>query len=72
MARNFAAYDIATRFYSPNDVDELCPNVFERALIIVSDCPGLDPGSHQMLPVVLHAIPDLVRDDRALVYLEPG
>ena len=72
MARNFAAYDIATRFYSPNDVDELCPDVFEQALKIVSDCPGLDPGSHQMLALVLHGIPDQVRDDRALVHLEPG
>jgi len=72
MARNFAAYDIATRFYSPNDVDELCPDVFERALIIVSDCPGLNPGSHLMLPLLLRGIPDQVRDNRALVYLEPG
>jgi len=32
MARNFAAYDIATRFYAPSDVDALCPDVFERAL----------------------------------------
>jgi len=72
MARNFAAYDIATRFYSPSDVDELCPDVFERALTIVSDCPGLDPGSHQMLPLLPHGNPDQVRDDRALVRLDPG
>ena len=32
MARNFAAYDIATRFYSPSDVDALCPEIFEQAL----------------------------------------
>ena len=36
MARNFAAYDIATRFYSPSDVDELCPDVFEQALATLS------------------------------------
>ena len=72
MARNFAAYDIATRFYSPSDVDELCPDVFERAITTVSDCPGLDPGSHQMLPLLPHEIPDQVRDDRALVRLDPG
>jgi hypothetical protein len=36
MARNFAAYDIATRFYSPRDVDELCPDVFEQALETLS------------------------------------
>jgi hypothetical protein len=36
MARNFAAYDIATRFYSPSDVDELCPDIFERALETLS------------------------------------
>ena len=36
MARNFAAYDIATRFYSPSDVDELCPDVFEQALETLS------------------------------------
>ena len=72
MARNFAAYDIATRFYSPSDVDDLCPDVFERAIIIASDCPGLDPGSHQMLPRLPHEIPDQVRDERALVHLEPG
>ena len=32
MARNFAAYDIHERFYAPSDVDELCPQVFERAM----------------------------------------
>jgi len=72
MARNFAAYDIATRFYSPSDVDDLCPDVFEQALITVSDCPGLGPGPHKMLPLLPHETPDQVRDDRVLVHLEPG
>ena len=72
MARNFAAYDIATRFYSPSDVDALCPDLFEQALGTVSDCPGLEAGSCQMLPFLRDEIPDQARDDRALVYLEPG
>jgi len=72
MARNFAAYDIATRFYSPSDVDALCPDVFERAIVIVSDCPRLDPRPHQMLPLLPRGNPDQVRDDRALVRLDPG
>jgi len=47
MARNFAAYDIATRFYSPSDVDELCPDVFERALATLSEdaCESRGPGT---------------------------
>ena len=36
MARNFAAYDIYERFYAPSDVDELCPQVFEKALTLIS------------------------------------
>ena len=36
MARNFAAYDIYERFYAPSDVDELCPQVFEKALTSLS------------------------------------
>ncbi len=32
MARNFAAYDLDTRFYAPGDVEDLCPQVFERAI----------------------------------------
>ena len=46
MARNFAAYDIATRFYSPSDVDELCPDVFEQALATLSlgACETLRPA----------------------------
>ncbi len=47
MARNFAAYDIATRFYSPNDVDKLCPDVFEQALatLSVDACESRGPGT---------------------------
>ncbi len=47
MARNFAAYDIATRFYSPSDVDELCPDVFEQALatLSVDACESRGPGT---------------------------
>ncbi|MEO1187425.1 MAG: hypothetical protein AAFW60_00015 [Pseudomonadota bacterium] len=36
MARNFAAYNIHERFYAPSDVDELCPQVFERAMTQVT------------------------------------
>ena len=45
MARNFAAYDIATRFYSPSDVDELCPDIFEQALttLTVDACESRGP-----------------------------
>ncbi len=32
MARNFAAYDLDTRFYAPSDVEDLCPQVFEHAI----------------------------------------
>ncbi len=47
MALNFAAYDIATRFYSPSDVDDLCPDVFERALATLSfdACESRGPGT---------------------------
>ena len=47
MARNFAAYDIATRFYSPSDVDALCPDVFEQALATRSEdaCTSRRPGT---------------------------
>jgi hypothetical protein len=47
MARNFAAYDIATRFYSPRDIDALCPDVFEQALetLSVDACASRGPGT---------------------------
>ena len=47
MARNFAAYDIATRFYSPSDVDDLCPDIFEQALatLTVDACESRGPGT---------------------------
>ncbi|MEL7032820.1 MAG: hypothetical protein AAGL97_08035 [Pseudomonadota bacterium] len=36
MGRNFAAHDIYERFYSPSDVDKLCPQIFERAITQLS------------------------------------
>ncbi|MEL7031277.1 MAG: hypothetical protein AAGL97_09030 [Pseudomonadota bacterium] len=36
MGRNFAAHDIYERFYAPSDVEDLCPQVFERALTQLS------------------------------------
>ena len=46
MARNFAAHDIATRFYAPSDVEDLCPQVFENALTQLSAdaCESWGPG----------------------------
>ncbi|MEL7136791.1 MAG: hypothetical protein AAGK35_14630, partial [Pseudomonadota bacterium] len=36
MGRNFAAHDIYERFYSPSDVDDLCPQIFEHAITALS------------------------------------
>ena len=36
MGRNFAAHDIYERFYSPRDVEDLCPDIFEKALTALS------------------------------------
>jgi len=79
MARNFAAYDIATRFYSPSDVDELCPDVFEQALatLSVDACESRGPGMD--LTIILRGtfmpwIPAFagIGGDGALVRLDPG
>ncbi|MEM7640245.1 MAG: hypothetical protein AAF269_14415 [Pseudomonadota bacterium] len=72
MARNFAAYDLGTRFYAPSDVEDMCPQVFERAISLLSDCPGLDPGSPSCLPIMRPEIPGQARDSRTRVHLEPG
>lgn len=72
MARNFAAYDLDTRFYAPGDVEDLCPQVFERAILLISDCPGLDPGSPSWLPDLRPEIPGQARDTRTRVHLDPG
>ena len=70
MGRNFAAHDIYERFYAPSDVEDLCPQIFERALASLSDRPGLDPGSPTWLPDVWPEIPGQARDTRML--LDPG
>ena len=72
MARNYMAEDPDTRFYAPSDVEDLCPQVFERAISLISDCPGLDPGSPSRLPVLWPEIPGQARDGRTRVRLEPG
>ena len=72
MGRNFAAYDIYTRFYAPRDVEDLCPGFFERTLELISDGPGLDPGSPAPRPEATREVPDQVRDGRYAAYLEPG
>ena len=53
MARNFAAYDIATRFYSPSDVDELCPDIFEHALATLTVDACESRGSRIDLTTIL-------------------
>ena len=72
MARNYMAHDPDTRFYAPSDVEDLCPQVFARAISLISDCPGLDPGSPSWLPDLRPEIPGQARDGRTRVYLEPG
>ncbi|MEM9180881.1 MAG: hypothetical protein AAGA89_14295, partial [Pseudomonadota bacterium] len=68
----FAAYDLDTRFYAPGDVEDLCPQVFERAISLISDRPGLDPGSPSQLPVLRPEIPGQARDNRTRARLDPG
>ncbi|MEM6556508.1 MAG: hypothetical protein AAF642_11560 [Pseudomonadota bacterium] len=72
MARNHMAHDPDTRFYAPSDVEGLCPQVFERAVSLLSDGPGLDPGSPSWLPDLRPEIPGRARDNRTRVRLEPG
>jgi len=77
MARNFAAYDIATRFYSPRDVDELCPDVFEQALatLSVDACECRGPGTTFTTIIrgtILPWIPACAGIGGDREYLEPG
>ncbi len=77
MARNFAAYDIATRFYSPSDVVALCPDDLERALatLTVDACESRGPGTGltALLKCTLMPwIPACAGIGRDGEYLEPG
>ena len=77
MARNFAAYDIATRFYSPSDVDELCPDVFENALANLSAdaCESRGSGTDLInIPnsTLMPRIPACAGIGGDQVHLEPG
>ena len=78
MARNFAAYDIATRFYAPSDVDALCPDVFERALTALTvDAserwgPGVIISNSPSCATLVPWTPVFAGVGGDRVYLEPG
>ncbi|MEO1189140.1 MAG: hypothetical protein AAFW60_08705 [Pseudomonadota bacterium] len=77
MARNFAAYDIHERFYAPSDVDELCPQVFERALTTLSADASASWGLRTVLSQlsrgpIMPWTPACAGVGGTNVYLEPG
>ena len=70
MSVNYMTHDPDERFYTPSEVVDLCPQIFERALTALSDHPGLDPGPPSWSPDVRPEIPGQARDTRML--LDPG
>ncbi|MEL7032382.1 MAG: hypothetical protein AAGK80_08895, partial [Pseudomonadota bacterium] len=77
MGRNFAAHDIYERFYSPSDVDALCPQIFEHAITALSADASVSWGLGTILASVLKGAflpwtPACAGVDGYEVHLEPG
>ncbi|MEO1553801.1 MAG: hypothetical protein AAFR82_07665, partial [Pseudomonadota bacterium] len=72
MGRNYLVHDLDTRFYAPSDVQDLCPQMLQRALSQVSECSELIPAPLAARPDVMTAVLDQVRHHRAWLHLEPG
>ncbi|MEM8648742.1 MAG: hypothetical protein AAGF86_20700 [Pseudomonadota bacterium] len=77
MARNFAAYDLDTRFYAPGDVEDLCPQVFEHAITQLSADASESWGPGTILSIgpggtFLPWTPAFAGVDGTRARLEPG
>ena len=77
MARNFAAYDLDTRFYAPGDVEDLCPQVFEHAITQLSADANASWGPGAVISTLLKGTfmpwtPACAGVSGTRVRLEPG
>ncbi|MEM7640278.1 MAG: hypothetical protein AAF269_14585 [Pseudomonadota bacterium] len=77
MARNYMAHDPNTRFYAPGDVEDLCPQVFERAITQLSADASESWGLGTFISTLLEGVfppwtPAFAGVDGTKAHIEPG